>query len=72
MCLSAIYWARLDKIYYANGREDAAAIKFDDAKIYREVSVPIDQREIPLEQICREEALEVFKSWQEKEDKIRY
>ena len=72
MCLASIYWARLDKIYYANTRDDAAAIKFDDEFLYREIATPIEQRKIPMNQLLREEANEVFKMWEEKEDKIRY
>jgi guanine deaminase len=72
MCLSAIYWARLKKIYYANTRQDAARIQFDDALIYREVSRPISKRLIPMKQLLRGEALEVFKEWQAKGDKVGY
>jgi tRNA(Arg) A34 adenosine deaminase TadA len=72
MCLAAIYWARFKKVYYANSRKDAAKIAFDDDLIYREIVLPITQRKIPMKQILRKEALEVFKAWQEKADKIRY
>ena len=72
MCLSAIYWARLEKIYYANTREDAAKIDFDDEFLYQEVKKPLNERKIPCEQILREEAQLVFKKWEEKEDKIPY
>ncbi len=72
MCLSAIYWARLSKIYYANSRQDAADIKFDDEFLYREINVPFKDRKIPVKQLLRDEALLVFKKWQEKEDKIPY
>lgn len=72
MCLAAIYWARLQKVYYANTRKDAAAIEFDDDFIYREVMLPISRRKIPMKQLLREEALSVFAEWTEKPDKIRY
>lgn len=72
MCLSAIYWARLDRIYYANSRDDAAKIGFDDEFLYREVCTPIAQRSIPTSRILAEEAAVAFKAWEEKEDKIMY
>lgn len=72
MCLAAIYWARIDQIYYANTRQDAAAINFDDEFLYQEVSKPLIQRNIPAQACAREEALEVFKEWASKEDKIPY
>ena len=72
MCLSAIYWARLKKVYYGNTREDAAAIDFDDDFIYTEVSRPIAERKIPMKQLLRKEALLAFQEWESKEDKIRY
>lgn len=72
MCLSAVYWARFKKVYYGNTRKDAARIAFDDDFIYREVVLPISRRKIPMKQMLRVEALEVFKAWQQKADKIRY
>ena len=72
MCLSAIYWARFRKVYYANTRKDAAKIAFDDDLIYREVAKPISKRLIPMKQLLRPEALTVFKEWQSKTDKVRY
>ena len=72
MCLAAIYWARLKKIYYANTRHDAAQIAFDDAFIYREVSQPVSKRKIPMRQVLRTEALAVFQAWQKKPDKRHY
>jgi guanine deaminase len=72
MCLSAIYWARFKKVYYANTRKDAAKIDFDDDLIYREVPKPISKRLIPMKQLLRGEALEVFAEWKNKTDKIRY
>ena len=72
MCLSAIYWARFKKVYYANTRQDAAKIQFDDDLIYREVARPISKRIIPMKQLLRPEALEVFAEWKTKTDKVRY
>ena len=72
MCLAAIYWARFKKVYYANTRKDAAKIQFDDDLIYREVAKPIAKRIIPMKQLLRPEALEVFAEWKTKTDKIRY
>ena len=72
MCLAAIYWARLKKLYYANTRRDAARIEFDDDFIYHEVARPVSRRKIPMVQLLRKEALKVFAEWKEKPDKIRY
>lgn len=72
MCLGAIYWAHLDKIYYANDRKDAAKIGFDDDFIYEELSLKPSERQKPSEILMREEALEAFHMWQEKEDKTEY
>ena len=72
MCLAAVYWARLKKVYYANTRRDAAEIGFDDELIYREVAKPVATRKIPLRQLLRPAALKVFAEWQAKPDKIRY
>jgi tRNA(Arg) A34 adenosine deaminase TadA len=72
MCLAAIYWARLQAVYYANTRRDAARIQFDDAWLYREVAKPRARRKIPMRQLLRAEALEVFSEWQTKADRIPY
>jgi guanine deaminase len=72
MCLAAIYWARFQKVYYANTRKDAAKIDFDDDLIHREISLPIKRRKIPMQQLLRSEALEVFAEWKAKPDKIAY
>ena len=72
MCLSTIYWARIEKIYYANTRKDAAHIHFDDDFIYNEIPLPVEKRSIPMEQFGREEAIKAMKEWEEKEDKIEY
>jgi tRNA(Arg) A34 adenosine deaminase TadA len=72
MCLGAIYWARLDRIYFANGNADAAKAGFDDSFIYSEFLKPLNQRKILMSQTMREEALEAFQAWQEKPDKMEY
>jgi len=72
MCLSACYWSRIDKIYYANTREDAKKIDFDDSLIYSEITKNINERKISMEQIMREEALKAFELWDKKTDKVRY
>ena len=72
MCLGAIYWAHLARIYFANGAEDASKIGFDDSLIYREIAQPQSQRKIPMIQLMRDEALAAFREWQAKPDKITY
>ncbi|MFA5834906.1 MAG: nucleoside deaminase [Bacteroidota bacterium] len=72
MCLGAIYWARPDKIYFANGRGDAAKIGFDDEFLYEELPKKISNRKIPTAQLMREEALAAFREWEQKHDKIQY
>ena len=72
MCLGAIYWARLSRVYFAAVDADAAKAGFDDSSIYRELSLPIGQRKIAMIQMMREEALAAFHAWQKKADKIAY
>jgi tRNA(Arg) A34 adenosine deaminase TadA len=72
MCLGAIYWARPDKIYYANTHLDAARIGFDDLFIYKEIALPIADRKIPMVQMMRDEAFVAFEEWQRMQDKIHY
>jgi guanine deaminase len=72
MCLGAIYWARPKIVYYANSRQDAADIGFDDSMIYEEMNVAIEQRKIPIIPMGRTEALRVFEAWQNKIDKTAY
>ena len=72
MCLSAIYWSRLDKIYYANTREDAKNIDFDDSFIYLEIPKKIGDRKIKMTQMLRDDALKAFEIWDKKVDKIKY
>jgi len=72
MCLSAIHWARIEKIYYGNTRQDAAELNFDDEFLYDEIGKEIHERKIPMLQLLNNEAKVVFKAWEEKEDKIHY
>ena len=72
MCLAAIYWARPDKIYFANSKEDAAAINFDDKLIYEEIAKPISERKIFTQQLLRDEAQEAFRKWETSPFKIEY
>ena len=72
MCLGAIYWARPKIVYYANNRQDAADIGFDDSMIYDEMMVAIENRKIPIIPIGREGALKVFEAWKNKPDKTVY
>ena len=72
LCLSAIYWSRINKIYYANTREDAQKIDFDDSLIYSELQKNIEKRKIPMIQMMRSEALKAFELWHKKTDKVKY
>jgi guanine deaminase len=72
MCLGAIYWARIDKLYYGNTKKDAKDIGFDDSFIYDEIELPKEKRKIPTIQILNNEALVAFEKWRKKEDKIEY
>jgi guanine deaminase len=72
MCLSAIYWSRIDKIYFASLAEDAARAGFDDSAIYQEIKRPLAERKIPMIQTMREEALAAFRAWEENPGKILY
>jgi len=72
MCLSAIYWSRIENVFYANTRIDAKKIDFDDSFIYSEINKDLENRKIKMHQIHRDEALEAFKIWENKEDKIKY
>ncbi len=72
MCLGAIYWARPDKVFFACTRDDAANIGFDDDFIYAELEKNNEEREMVLLSLMRDEALEVFRSWASKPDKIEY
>jgi guanine deaminase len=72
MCLGAIYWARLARIYFAANSADAAHAGFDDSLIYAEVNKPATTRKIPMAQLLREDALNVFRAWEQKPNKITY
>jgi guanine deaminase len=72
MCLWAIYWSRIAKVYYANTKQDAADIQFDDKYIYEELAKPLDTRQLSMQQMLREEAIKVFQEWSTKEDKVLY
>ena len=72
MCLGAIYWARPDKLFYANSKEDAAAILFDDQFIYEEIARPIDRRKLFTHQLLRDEALKAFEKWSQSTTKKEY
>ena len=72
MCLAAIYWAGISRIYFGNTRKDAAAIDFADDHIYNELSRPLEQRSVPITPLLRNEALHTFTRWEEKTDKTTY
>lgn len=72
MCLGAIYWARIDKLYFANTKQDAAAINFDDQFIYEEIEKPFEERQLFTRQILRDEALKAFQKWVENPQKKEY
>jgi len=72
MCLSAIYWSHIDNIFYANTREDAKKINFDDSLIYSEISKKNEDRKISIKQMLRDDALKAFEIWNKKTDKIEY
>jgi len=72
MCLGAIYWAHIDTMYYANSKEDAAKIGFDDAFIYTEIDLKLEKRKLKSTRILANDALEVFKLWQITEAKTHY
>ena len=72
MCLSALYWAGVERIYYGNTKADAKDISFDDSFIYDQLDLDYDQRSIECHHIMHDEALVAFRKWEEKEDKVRY
>lgn len=72
MCLGAIYWARLDKMYYANTKTDAKNIGFDDSFIYDELELKPANRKLPSETLLHNEAIKAFETWASKDDKIEY
>ena len=72
MCLGALYWARPDRVYFANTAADAAAVGFDDSHIYAQLQLPPAERRIPMIQLMRDEALQAFAAWRDKADKVPY
>jgi tRNA(Arg) A34 adenosine deaminase TadA len=72
MCLGAAYWARLDRVYYAASREDAAAAGFDDDHIYEELTKPPEDRRIPMTQQLGAEAQRPFEAWRNYEERVEY
>jgi tRNA(Arg) A34 adenosine deaminase TadA len=72
MCLGAIYWAHIDRIFYGNTRKDARDIDFADDFIYEELDRPLDERTVPIINMLRDEALNSFRLWTEKTDKTVY
>ena len=72
MCLGAIYWTRLSRVYFGSFAADASKAGFDDSFIYREIAQPHAQRGIPMIQMMRQEALAAFRAWEEKPNKIPY
>ena len=72
MCLGALYWAHIDRIYYGNTREDACEIDLADNFIYEEIDRPLEERTVPIIPLLRDEALQTFRMWTEKEDKTEY
>jgi tRNA(Arg) A34 adenosine deaminase TadA len=72
MCLSAIYWARIPTVYYANTRADAAAIGFDDDFIYQQIPLPVKERRVSMQPLLRDEAKGAFAEWAKKSDKVAY
>ena len=72
MCLAAIYWSRLDRIYYANRKQDAHRIGFSDDSFYRELALPPDRHRIPTSRLLGDEAVAVFDEWNERPDRVTY
>lgn len=72
MCLSAIYWAHIDRLYFAATRQDAAGAGFDDEFLYREILLPVGERRMPTRQLLRDPALVAFAEWKARPDKIPY
>ena len=72
MCLSAIYWSGIERIFYGNTKQDAEDINFSDKFIYDELALPMTERRVPAVNIMREEALEAFRDWEDKTDKVEY
>jgi tRNA(Arg) A34 adenosine deaminase TadA len=72
MCLGAIYWARIKKVFYGNTKKDAADINFADDFIYKELEQHYGERTVPFIPLLRDEAIETFRAWEAKQDKVEY
>lgn len=72
MCMGAIYWAHLDRVYYGNTKADAKVIGFDDSFIYDELALPMEKRHLKIMPMMRDEAIKAFEKWENKSDKIEY
>lgn len=72
MCLGAIYWAHIGKVFYGNNKTDARHIGFDDSFIYDEIELPIEQRKVKFIQLLPEEAIKTFMAWEQMDDKVEY
>ena len=72
MCLSALYWAHVDCVYFAGTRIDAAQAGFDDEMLYRELATPIEARKLPLKRVLGDEVTPVFEAWKQKSDRVDY
>lgn len=72
MCLGAIYWARPRRVFFGNTKQDAAAIGFDDQFIYDEIEKPLPDRQIPMQEFLRDEALAGFRAWEQHESRTDY
>lgn len=72
MCMAAIYWARLDKVYYANSKEDAAHFGFNSLSIYKELALPLDKRRLPIVQMMQAQAVTAFQEWDKQTEKAEY
>ena len=72
MCLGAIYWAHLDKMYYGNSKTDAGNIGFDDSFIYDEIDLKPENRRVKTTRLLPEEAIVAFENWTESVDKVKY
>lgn len=72
MCLGAIYWARLDRMYYGNDKHDAAAVGFDDDFIYKELELKPENRRLKSQRLLPQEAIKAFEDWRSKPDKVEY
>lgn len=72
MCLGAVYWAHIDRVYYGSSKQDAADAGFDDSLIYDELRLPYSERKLKMHCLLPEEALQAFQKWKEQDDKICY